>query len=85
MSKDGLYWRPVPKPLPEPDSLPDALRHMLSKRYKDFGGWMSGESMGMGEGHIPYLEGLRDAGVNGAQELINIIGEYGVVELWVDE
>ena len=31
---------------------------------------------------IPYLEGIRDAGVKGADKLIELIYEHGELELW---
>ena len=36
----------------------------------------------MTEGDIPYVQGLRDAGVKGAQELIDVLRKHGAIILW---
>lgn len=75
-----LMWKPV---MPEEGQpLPRKLKFVISRKLWDTDG-------SCGEGHavvdeslIPYLEGLRDAGVDGAEELIEIIRKHGVVSLW---
>jgi hypothetical protein len=65
-----LTWRPIQ---PEGGTLPKALRFILEKRYefpREFGA--EDEA---------YLRGLGDAGVEGARDLLNLIGEYGRVQL----
>ena len=62
--------------------LPYELKITLSRKL-----WDTDGSCGFGEATMttddtPYLEGLRDAGVDGAQELIDILNEHESVILW---
>ena len=75
-----LMWRPaVPK---EGYSLPFELKTRLSRRLWDTDGSCGGGEVAMDSSDIPYLEGFRDAGVKGAEELIEAIKKYGTVILW---
>lgn len=59
-------------------TLPDALKFILrDKRGVD------GSRRKFDCGDIGYLNGLVDAGVEGAQELIDLIERYEVVDLWL--
>ena len=71
-----LKWEPANR---KAQSLPDALKFVLR------------DKMGIGDGRVcfgdqsmAYLNGLRDAGVEGAQELIDAIVKYGDVEVWLE-
>ena len=66
-----LIWR-VPK---KGNSLPDALKFALRKRYSEGVHTMT-------EHDLPYLEGLRDGGVDGAQVLIDAINKHDEIEVW---
>jgi hypothetical protein len=56
--------------------LPDALRFALEKNPS------GNDRRHFGEASIPYLEGLRDAGIDGAQQLIDAIEKCGDVEVY---
>jgi hypothetical protein len=78
----SLYWRPVPKD-PPPYDVPEDVEGALRRRY-----WETWPDMGprsepreMGETDIAWLEGLRDAGLEGADELIAAIREHGTIRL----
>lgn len=76
----NLMWRPA-RP-PKSGSLPKDLKFKISKRL-----WGTDGSCGDGEAtvtesDIPYLEGLADAGISGAAELIELIRKHGEVVLW---
>jgi hypothetical protein len=65
-----LYWEPAKR---EKKELPDALKYVLQRRY---GGTVHTT---VSERDLGYLNGLRDANVKGAQELIDAINEHGDV------
>jgi hypothetical protein len=72
-------WKPVTQ---ASGSLDYALKRAISRKL-----WDTDGSIGIGVAlvnckDIPYLEGLRDAGVDGADELIELINEHGALELW---
>jgi len=78
MSTD-LYWRPIAKG----KALPIALKWILEKRW-----------FGIGRGYgpicidrksIPYLDGLVDSKIEGAQELIELIEKYDEIEIYISE
>lgn len=74
-----LVWRPDTN---ESNPLPDGLKYTLSKKLWGTDGSCGGEPMRIGGSFVPYLEGLRDAGIDGAEELIDIIDRYGSVIVW---
>jgi len=65
-----LYWEPVNR---EQKDIPDALKYVLQKRE---GGTVRTT---MGHNDILYLRGLMDAGVKGAEELIEAIEKHDQV------
>lgn len=71
-----LKWEPSKR---KSQSLPDALKFVL----RDKGGVTSERTI-FGRGNISYLRGLADAGVEGAQELIDAIDKHEEVELWLE-
>ena len=70
----GLYWRPEKNSTGE---LPDELKRILQKRY---GNPLLGYHLD--DCDLSYLIGLRDAGVKGAQELINAIEKHGRIQIY---
>ena len=76
MSTD-LYWRPVSK---DANILESHLKIVLRNS-----GITSGiHPVKVGREKIDYLHGLKDAGIEGAEELIEIINKYGEVEIFED-
>ncbi len=71
-----LVWQVKPKS--NYRSLPFQLRQVLEKRYKKFPKVVSAAD-------IDYLSGLRDAGIEGAQELIELIDEYEEIEINIEQ
>lgn len=73
----SLCWKKVI--IQEAKYLDDELKFILRKKYD--GNWpvrlFSNDSNEMG-----YLEGLKDAGVKGAEELIEIIRENEQVDIY---
>jgi hypothetical protein len=81
----NLYWRPVPSVIKDHD-LPDALKYALSPRVWKHDGTLSAKPTIITKVSIPYLEGLVDGGVNGAQELIDAIKKNdGQVEIYISQ
>ena len=77
-----LKWRPSQR---SRNSLPDGLLRI-------FRGWLeSSNEMNVQSAErcvsrdsLKYLEGLRDAGVDGAQQVIDLIEEHGEVVLYLE-
>lgn len=65
-----LYVRPVTEGI----ALSDDLKRILSSRLD--------RTLRMDKYDLGYLNGLNDAGIKGADQLIKIIEKYGEVELW---
>lgn len=78
----SLYWRPVPKD-PPPYDVPDDVEGVLRRRYWE--DWPNSndrsEPRELNKNDIGWLEGLRDAGLEGANELIDAIREHGTIRL----
>jgi hypothetical protein len=71
-----LMWEPTDRPRKR---LPDALKYALERSPA------GRDTRHFGEDSLSYLEGLRDAGVEGAQELIDAIENYGDITVtWED-
>lgn len=66
MSSD-LCWAPANRNMKD---LSDAIKFVLRKR---FSGHVEGV---LSKGDLPYLEGLRDAGIDGAEQLMEAILKY---------
>jgi hypothetical protein len=77
MSSD-LMWRPVS----EGEALPKTLKFALSKKLWGTDGTCGDGDVVVDSNLIPYLEGLRDAGIDGADRLIKLIETHGAVVLW---
>ncbi len=75
----SLMWKPVQD---AEGSLPYELKVTLSRKLWDTDGSCGGGVVTVNSSLIPYLEGLRDAGTKGADELIRLIKEHGEIELW---
>lgn len=78
----SMYWRPVPKE-PRPAELPYDLKRAIAQRLWGHDGSLWGEATEIDRSILPYLEGLRDAGVDGAAELIAAIQQHDKVEVWI--
>lgn len=75
-----LMWEPISPNTSK--SLPDELKRVISRRLWDTDGSCGGGQVPMGTNDLPYLGGLRDAGVIGANDLIDAINTHGAVYLW---
>lgn len=71
----AMYWWP----LGGGERLPDQLKRALMERMETRGEWV----IGTFTEDYAYLEGLAAAGVEGAEELIEIIDEHGRIRLEV--
>ncbi len=73
-----LFWKPVSK---ESTSLPDRLKHVLlrSERCRCLS-----TAILLRRGHEDYFQGLRDAGVEGASEILQAIETHGTIEIWLE-
>ena len=75
-----LMWRPdVPL---TGKSLSDELKKTISRKLWDTDGSMGGGDAMLTINDIPYVEGLRDAGVIGAEELVEILIKHHSIILW---
>ena len=71
-----LMWEPVKR---EAKSLPDDLKFVLRDKCG-----IDAKRSRWNKDHIPYLAGLKDAGIEEAQELIDILEKHGEIELWLE-
>jgi len=72
----SLSYRPV---VPHAGkTLGDALKSVLREKYE-----LDSVSHLLRESDIPYLEGLRDAGIKDAKELIDCIEQHKKVEIFL--
>lgn len=79
----SLYWRPAPKGVPEPRDLPEQLKKALANRFWGHDGSLLGEEVELDERIVPYLDGLSDGRVDGADDLIAAIRAHGEILLWI--
>lgn len=79
-----LYYRYVVSD--QEDSLPDELRDVLLKEGTTGEQLAAGRTVAFGNSRVRkrWLKGLQDAGVDGAQDLIEELGVTGAVELWLE-
>lgn len=71
-----LFFRPTPAVLPY------ELKNVISKRFWGTDGSCGGGIVVASDVDLEYLYGVRDAGVSGAQTLIDAISEHGKVSIW---
>ena len=64
--------------------LHNGLPHQLTCVLRNKFGINCADIAMLNQSHIPWVEGLRDAGVEGAQELIDALVEHGEVEIGCD-
>ena len=69
----NLYWEPADR---EANDLPDELKYVMRKRFD------GAVDTVFDEGDAHYIQGLRDAGVKGAQELLDAIAKHGSVRVF---
>ena len=81
MSTD-LFWQPFCPP--KGKSLPLALKYALSPTIFGHDGSLSSSPELMDKTRLDYVQGLCDARVSGAAELMDAIRKYGTVEVWVE-
>ena len=67
-----LCWEPKHR---ETKTLPNALKYVLQKKE----GLDGVINITMGESDLGYLQGLKDAGIEGAEELITAIEKHNQV------
>lgn len=77
----SLYWRRVS---PMEGDLSIDLKKAIAHRFWGHDGTLAGDHHIVDRGSIDYLSGLADAGVDGAEELINLIRQHGQIDLWVE-
>jgi hypothetical protein len=68
----SLYWKPESIESNRVGGI--ALREILEKKY--------GYPYTLSYGHLDYLEALRDANVDGAEDLIEAIRQYGEIKIF---
>lgn len=71
----NLYWRPVPDH--HAGEIPERLAGILGENY--------GFPCELTDAKLDYLIGLRDAGVPGADDLVEAVHRCGRIHLWVAE
>jgi hypothetical protein len=74
----NIYWRPIN---PDKQCLPKDLKYKIARKYWGHDGSLGGEPVIIDKTDYAYFEGLKDAGVEGAEEIINAIDKYGEIEI----
>ena len=74
-----LMWKPNER---EGSALSYDLKIILSRKVWGTDGSTGGDYVVIGSEYIGYLDGLDDAGVKGASELLKAIKEHGEVVIW---
>ena len=72
----NLMWEPAKR---KAKSLPDALKFVLRDKCG-----LNNDRHTYGTEELSYLMGLRDAGIDGAAELIKAIEQHESVEVWLE-
>lgn len=80
----SMYWKPA-HPAQTWPSLPYALKSAIARRFWDHDGSMPGGGVELSHGDVSYLEGLNDAGVEGAHILIDAITQHRAVIVWIGD
>lgn len=82
----SLHWRPVPPP-PADNQLSSDLKFKI-RDHLFHGDWPYNEAYEIASQDsvmIGFLKGLAACGVDDAQRLIDLITEYGRVEIWAGD
>ncbi|WP_242890225.1 hypothetical protein [Actinomadura litoris] len=79
----SLYWRPAPREEPPAHELSYELKKAIAQRAWGHDGSLHGDEITIGPDWVPYLEGLSDAGIDGADELIKAIKDHERVLIWI--
>lgn len=75
-----LMWRPAV--IVEGGSLPSSLKKTISRKLWDTDGSIGGGEVFVGPNDLEYIQGLRDAGIDGAKTLLDLIDIHGAVYLY---
>lgn len=81
----SLYWAPTPVE-PYRRELPFRLKKAIAERFWEHDGSIHGDKVTLdanAPGHIGYLQGLADSGIDGASELLEAIISYKSVDVWI--
>ena len=77
----NAFWRPItPK---DGKLLSTDIKRKIAKRYMNHDGSLIGK-VNLGYDAIGWLEGLRDAGVEDADELIAAIEKHAEIEIFIE-
>ena len=74
----NLCWRTID---PENHWMPKELKHKISRKYWEHDGSLGGEPILIDMSDYKYFEGLRDAGVDGAEDILNALEIHGEIEI----
>lgn len=78
-----MHWRPV-NPKPEGEYVDDDFRHSVAERFWGHDGSLRSDPRELDKSDLPYLQGLRDGRVQGAQAIIDAIQKHGTIEVWIE-
>ncbi len=78
----NLYWRHVPV-APEANRLPYGLKKAIAQSVWGHDGSLNSEPVPVDGAFVPYFNGLRDGGVEGAQAVLDLIEQHGAIELLI--
>lgn len=76
----NLHWAPSSQN--KKNTLSKDLKRTISRRLWDTDGSCGSGKVTVSAKDIPYIEALRDMGIEDAQELIDLIHAHAEIELW---
>lgn len=77
-----LYWKPAVEQ--KIADLPFDLKQVIAKRFWGQDGSLRGAAMLFGPTNIPYFSGLADAGINGADKVVELLEKHGEIYLYIE-
>lgn len=81
-----LHMQPVPRLRPKSEQLSFYLKKVIARRFWEHDGSLSGDKVRIEYSDLAvrgYLEGLVDAGVEDAEELLTAVVQHGAVDVWI--
>lgn len=78
----AMMWRPVRPQAGE--ELDYRLKKAVARRWFGHDGSLAAGPVTLRQSDLPYLQGLADAGIPDAQTLMQAVGKFEAVEVWLE-
>lgn len=74
----SLYWKPIIRAKSE--DLADQLKYVIREKFFDS---LGTDSITVNQSELDYFEGLKDAGIEDAETVIELINKHGEICLFL--